>query len=47
MPNARPDSIVNIRYIGTLENGRIFDHTDESGPRTFTLGSGERRERHP
>jgi FKBP-type peptidyl-prolyl cis-trans isomerase 2 len=41
MPYARPGSLVTISYIGTLENGRIFEHTDESGPRTFTLGAEE------
>ena len=41
MPYARPGSTVTISYIGTLENGRIFEHTDESGPLTFTIGADE------
>jgi peptidylprolyl isomerase len=41
MSCVRPGSIVTIRYIGTLDNGRIFDSTDEHGPLTFTVGAGE------
>lgn len=41
MPCARPGSLVTIRYIGTLENGRIFEQTDETGPLTFTIGADE------
>lgn len=41
MSYARPGSTVTIRYIGTLENGRIFAHTDECGSLTFTIGAEE------
>jgi FKBP-type peptidyl-prolyl cis-trans isomerase 2 len=34
-------STVTISYIGTLDNGRIFQSTDEDGPLTFTVGSGQ------
>jgi FKBP-type peptidyl-prolyl cis-trans isomerase 2 len=32
---------VTVRYIGTLDDGRIFDRTDEGEPLVFTLGVGE------
>ena len=32
---------VTIHYIGTLDNGRIFDQRDEDSPLTVTLGNGE------
>ena len=41
MPHARPGSSVTISYIGTLDNGRIFDSSDEHGPLSFTIGAGE------
>lgn len=41
MPYARLGSTVTIGYIGTLENGRIFAHTDETGPLTLTIGAEE------
>ncbi len=41
MSAVKPGSIVTIAYIGTLENGRIFDSTEQSGPLTFTIGAGE------
>ena len=34
-------STVTISYIGTLDNGRIFDSTEEQGPLTVTLGSNQ------
>jgi FKBP-type peptidyl-prolyl cis-trans isomerase 2 len=34
-------STVTISYIGTLDNGRIFQSTDEEGPFTFTVGAGQ------
>lgn len=40
MPRQKPDSTVTISYIGTLDNGRIFDSTEEHGPLTVTLGTG-------
>jgi len=32
---------VTIHYIGTLDNGRIFDSADDDNPLSITLGSGE------
>jgi len=32
---------VTVHYIGTLDNGRIFDQRDADDPLTFTLGAGE------
>lgn len=34
-------SRVVVRYIGTLDNGRIFDSTEEGQPLVFTMGRGE------
>jgi FKBP-type peptidyl-prolyl cis-trans isomerase 2 len=39
MKRAEIGSSVTIRYIGTLDNGRIFHSTEEHGPQTFTIGS--------
>ncbi|MDA8413220.1 MAG: FKBP-type peptidyl-prolyl cis-trans isomerase [Desulfobacteraceae bacterium] len=41
MPEAKVGSTVTIRYIGTLDNGRIFHSTDEHGPQSVTIGSGQ------
>ncbi len=43
MKRAKEGDRVTIRYIGTLDNGRIFDSTEEEGqsPRSFTIGAGE------
>jgi peptidylprolyl isomerase len=38
---AENGSTVTISYIGTLDNGRIFHSTEEHGPRTFTIGTGQ------
>ena len=38
--NAKKGDRVTISYIGTLDNGKIFDDTDE-GPLTITLGNEE------
>lgn len=32
---------VSVHYIGTLDNGRIFDSTPDNEPLVFTIGSGE------
>jgi FKBP-type peptidyl-prolyl cis-trans isomerase 2 len=32
---------VTVHYIGTLDNGRIFDSRDEDAPLVLTLGKGE------
>jgi len=41
MSRAEIGSSVTIRYIGTLDNGRIFHSTDEHGPQTLVIGSGQ------
>ncbi len=41
MKFAQKDSRVVIHYIGTLDNGRIFDTRDEDAPLTITLGNNE------
>lgn len=41
MKQARSGSRVSISYIGTLDNGRIFDSTEESGALTFIIGSDQ------
>lgn len=41
MAKPKQGDTVQVSYIGTLDNGRIFENTNETGPRTFTLGSGE------
>jgi len=39
--HAAQGDTVEISYIGTLDNGRIFASSDEEGPLRFTIGSGE------
>lgn len=41
MKRAQHGSIVTISYIGSLDNGRIFDSTEDSGPLTFTIGNDQ------
>jgi len=41
MTVAQPGDRVTIHYIGTLDNGRIFDSADEDNPLSFTIGQGE------
>lgn len=41
MQRAKTGDLVTVHYIGTLDNGRIFDQRDEDAPLSFTLGSGE------
>jgi len=41
MQRAQNGDIVTVHYIGTLDNGRIFDQRDADQPLSFTLGSGE------
>ena len=38
---ARTGDKVTVYYIGTLDNGRIFDQRDADNPLTFILGAGE------
>ena len=41
MKNAQQGDRVSIHYIGTLDNGYIFDSTQDRDPLSFTIGSGE------
>ena len=41
MQRAKTGDRVTVHYIGTLDNGRIFDQRDEDAPLTFVLGGGE------
>lgn len=41
MSRASSGDRVTIHYIGTLDNGRIFDQRDKDEPLTLTLGAGE------
>ncbi len=41
MKRAQIGSIVSIRYIGTLDNGRIFHSTEGGEPLTFVIGEGQ------
>lgn len=41
MQKAKIGDRVTVHYIGTLDNGRIFDQRDQQQPLTFTLGAGE------
>ena len=41
MQRAKPGDRVTVHYIGTLDNGRIFDQRDVDEPLSFTLGVGE------
>ncbi|KAM0789289.1 hypothetical protein ACM66B_000129 [Microbotryomycetes sp. NB124-2] len=40
-PVAKSGSKVGMRYIGKLENGKVFDSNTKGAPLTFTLGRGE------
>ena len=41
MTKAKPGDRVTVSYIGTLDNGRIFDQTEGAQPLEFTLGADE------
>jgi len=41
MTVAKRGDRVTIHYIGTLDNGRIFDSADADNPLNFVLGAGE------
>lgn len=41
MAQAKHGSKVEIHYIGTLDNGRIFDSRDNDNPLVCTLGNNE------
>lgn len=38
MPRAQDGDMVRVVYQGTLEDGRVFDSSDEDEPLTFVLG---------
>lgn len=40
MKRAKPGDLVSIEYQGVLENGEIFESTEEIGDLEFTLGTG-------
>lgn len=41
MVRAKTRDTVTVHYIGTLDNGRIFDSTPDDEPLRFTVGAGE------
>ncbi|PLY10930.1 MAG: peptidylprolyl isomerase [Desulfuromonas sp.] len=41
MQRARQGDRVTVHYIGTLDNGKIFDQRDADEPLQLTLGAGE------
>lgn len=41
MQRAQKGDRVTVHYIGTLDNGRIFDQRDSDQPLSFTIGRGE------
>jgi FKBP-type peptidyl-prolyl cis-trans isomerase 2 len=41
METAKKGDRVTVHYIGTLDNGRIFDRTPEDAPLRFTIGAGD------
>ena len=41
MIRVKSGDLVTVHYIGTLDNGRIFDQRDADQPLSFRLGAGE------
>jgi FKBP-type peptidyl-prolyl cis-trans isomerase 2 len=41
MQRAKAGDRVTVHYIGTLDNGRIFDQRDDEHPLSFIIGAGE------
>ena len=41
MTEVKTGSTVSVHYIGTLDDGRIFDSTPDDRPLVFTIGAGE------
>ncbi len=41
MQIAKPGDRVTIYFIGTLDNGYVFDSADADNPLSFTIGQGE------
>ena len=40
-PQAKAGQKVNMRYVGKLTNGNVFDSNTKGKPFSFTLGKGE------
>ncbi|MBI2388462.1 MAG: FKBP-type peptidyl-prolyl cis-trans isomerase [Deltaproteobacteria bacterium] len=38
-PEVKPGDTIEVNYVGTLEDGTVFDQT-QSGPATFAIGKG-------
>jgi FKBP-type peptidyl-prolyl cis-trans isomerase len=38
--SAQTGSVVTVNYVGSLEDGTVFDSTEGRAPYTFTLGTG-------
>lgn len=41
MSGAEFGSMVTVSYVGTLDNGRIFDSTEQQGPLSFVIGGNQ------
>jgi len=41
MKRAEHGDTVTVHYIGTLDNGRIFDSTNDENPLVFTIGANQ------
>lgn len=41
MKQAKIGSTVTVSYIGTLDNGKIFEDTAQTGPLVFTIGNDQ------
>ena len=41
MPGVKFGDTVKVHYTGKLDNGDVFDNTDDKGPLTFLLGDGK------
>jgi FKBP-type peptidyl-prolyl cis-trans isomerase 2 len=41
MVQAKEGDIVRVHYTGRLEDGTVFDTSDERSPLEFTIGSGQ------
>src|SRR6266545_2209789 len=41
MRQAQHGDVVTVKYIGTLDNGRIFDSSTDENPLVFTIGENQ------